>query len=53
MYLDSPSPLQAQVGYVELGLHGNLGYDHKRVSVKQHAYAFSADLLGVRIAHYA
>jgi predicted O-methyltransferase YrrM len=43
VYLDSLSPLLAQVGYGELGLSGHLGYEHKLVSVQRQPYrhAFS------------
>jgi predicted O-methyltransferase YrrM len=38
VYLDSLSPLLAQVGYGELGIHGRLGYEHKLVSVQRQHY---------------
>jgi predicted O-methyltransferase YrrM len=34
MYLDSLAPVRVQVGYGGLGLHGELGYEGKRVSVR-------------------
>jgi predicted O-methyltransferase YrrM len=37
-YLDFLSPLQARVGYGELGLHGNLGYEGKPVVVQGSHY---------------
>jgi predicted O-methyltransferase YrrM len=38
VYLDSLSPLQARVGYGQLGLNGSLGYEGKRVSVQRKNY---------------
>jgi hypothetical protein len=35
VYLDSLSPLLAQVGYGELGIRGRLEYEHKLVSVQR------------------
>jgi NPCBM/NEW2 domain len=43
MFLDSLSPVAAQVGYGNLGLHGDLGYEGKSVAVggKRYAHALS------------
>lgn len=43
-YLDSLSPIQIHVGYGNLGMRGELGYENKRVSVhgRQYSHAFSA-----------
>ena len=43
MYLDTLSPLRANVGYGQLGTHGGLGYEGKFVQVKRQRYrhAFS------------
>lgn len=38
MYLDSLALLHSQVGYGSLGLHGNLGYEGKAVTVKGKHY---------------
>jgi predicted O-methyltransferase YrrM len=38
VYLDSLAPLQARVGYGQLGLDGHLGYEGKRVSVQGRDY---------------
>src|SRR5437867_2040432 len=38
-YLDSMSVLEAEVGYGCLGMHGNLGYEGKMVSVRGRNYA--------------
>ena len=38
MFLDAFAPLQADVGYGGLGLHGSLGYEGKRVSVQREPY---------------
>ena len=38
MFLDSLAPLQADVGYGGLGLHGSLGYEGKFVSVQREPY---------------
>src|SRR3954470_2327097 len=38
MYLDSLSPLTADVGYGGVGLHGDLGYDGRSVSVQGRPY---------------
>jgi len=40
-YLDSMSLLEAEVGYGDLGMHGNLGYEGKKVSVLRRNYAHS------------
>ena len=39
VYLDSLTPVQVRVGYGQLGLHGDLGYEGKRVSVQRRNYA--------------
>ncbi|MEW6734676.1 MAG: NPCBM/NEW2 domain-containing protein [Acidobacteriota bacterium] len=38
MYLDSLSPLEAQVGYGDLGLYGSLGYEGRIVLVQGRTY---------------
>ena len=38
MYLDSLTPLQTQVGYGDLGMHGSLGYEGLPVTVGRQPY---------------
>jgi predicted O-methyltransferase YrrM len=41
VYLDSLSLLEAQVGYGEVGMNGTLGYEGKKVTVRQRHYDHS------------
>ncbi len=54
MYLDTLSPLRADVGYGQVGTRGKLGYEGKSVQVKrqhyQHAFStHSPALLAFRL----
>src|SRR5215813_7925396 len=41
VFLDSLLMLEAQVGYGDVGMHGTLGYEGKKVSVRQRQYDHS------------
>lgn len=52
MYLDTLPPLRVSIGYGQLGMHGQLGYEGKLVLVKHQYYQHALSVHPPARLHY-